>query len=366
MESAGFCDQPLKLSVLTVLTSMALQWAIATTARAAEFVDPLDQAAQMSRLAQYSQLIAIERAGERLVVAGRRGHILYSDDQGVSWVQSQVPVSVTLTDLSFPTPQRGWAVGHSGVVLHSKDGGEHWALQMDGRRTPGDVLGYYEQLAQQGDEDAAFQLQVLPINWQHGAEQPWLGVYFENDQHGFVVGPFNLIMETLDGGRNWRPWMHRVDNPGALHFNSIESIADVLYLPSEQGLVFRLKPGEKSFIPLATGYSGSFFGICGDDGLLLAYGLRGTVYASMDRGETWSQVPVKEQVALTGCVQAAPGKFLLSASSGQVVEITSRGVSIQTAIKAIAPWPLNDIISTSNRLVAVGLNGIWSPDNPPD
>jgi len=237
----------------------------ATTAAAqGAFVDPLDAPAEASPLAQHSQLLAITRAGSRLVAAGMRGHILYSDDDGRTWTQAKVPVSVALTALSFPTPEQGWAAGHSGVVLHSGDGGQSWELQLDGRRTATDMIAFYKGLAGGGDEAAARLAQELPINWQDGPEQPWLGVWFADEQQGFVGGAFNLMLETRDGGRSWTPWTHRVDNPDALHLNAIEKIGSALYMPSERGVVFRMREGEERFRALQTAYTGSFFGICGD------------------------------------------------------------------------------------------------------
>ena len=166
------------------------------------FVDPLDAPALASPRAAHSQLLAIVRAGNRLVTAGMRGHVLYSDDEGLSWTQATVPVSVTLTALAFPTAQQGWAVGHSGVVLHTGDGGATWELQFDGRRAPAEMIGFYAGLAAGGNDAAARLAEELPINWQDGPEQPWLGVWFENERHGFVAGAFDLMLETQDGGRS--------------------------------------------------------------------------------------------------------------------------------------------------------------------
>jgi photosystem II stability/assembly factor-like uncharacterized protein len=62
-------------------------------------------------------------AGDRVVAVGGGGLIVVSDDGGASWQQAEVPVSATLTAVSFPTAKLGWAVGHAGVILHSDDGG---------------------------------------------------------------------------------------------------------------------------------------------------------------------------------------------------------------------------------------------------
>jgi photosystem II stability/assembly factor-like uncharacterized protein len=230
---------------------------------------------------------------------------------------------------------------------------------MDGRQTAGEVANFYDRLAASGDESAARMRDEVAINWEHGAEQPWLGVWFETEQHGFVVGPFNLIMETRDGGNSWTPWMHRIDNPSALHLNAIEQIGGDLYLPSERGLVFRMKAGEGRVLPLQTPYTGSFFGICGDDHMVLAYGLRGTVYASFDKGDSWSGVDTGILTALTSCTESSDGAYLLGASSGQLVRITHNSDTANSVAIKSAPWPLTGLSTVDGRLVGVGSGGIW-------
>ena len=357
-------DQPIAGRVIKLITRTCQILPLLVAASASSFVDPLDAPAEMSNLASSTKLLAITSAGGRLVAAGPRGHILYSDDQGDTWTQAQVPASVALTDLRFATPELGWAVGHSGLVLHTRDGGVTWERQVDGRQTATDVLGFYEQMAAAGDDSAALLREELSINWQNGPEQPWLGVWFEDESHGFVVGPFGLIMETLDGGDSWVPWMHRVDNPSVLHFNGIEQVDGVLYLPSERGLVFRKRGGEGKFVSLQTPYSGSFFGICGGGDLVLAYGLRGTVYASLDQGDSWARVDTGIGTALTGCTALA-GDQWISAASGQVVRIGLNAGSVITSEGARAPWPLTALGATSDRPVGVGFGGIWLGETQP-
>ena len=94
--------------------------------------DIIETPSRPTDLAPENLLISADRAGDRIVAAGERGHIIYSDDGGESWKQGEVPVSVTLTGVDFGTEQHGWAVGHSGVVLHSSDAGATWDLQLTG------------------------------------------------------------------------------------------------------------------------------------------------------------------------------------------------------------------------------------------
>ncbi|MDO6748847.1 WD40/YVTN/BNR-like repeat-containing protein, partial [Gilvimarinus sp. 1_MG-2023] len=105
---------------------------LVTTTALAQWVDPLQTPAQTSAKAHTALLLDITQAGERLVAVGAFGHILYSDDQGASWQQAQVPVSVTLTAVSFADARHGWAVGHDGIILATEDGGLNWRKQLDG------------------------------------------------------------------------------------------------------------------------------------------------------------------------------------------------------------------------------------------
>jgi photosystem II stability/assembly factor-like uncharacterized protein len=78
-------------------------------------------------------MLAVVRAGNRLVAAGERGLVMLSDDSGQTWKQAKVPVSVTLNALRFRNEREGWAVGNMGVVLHTLDGGATWERVLDGR-----------------------------------------------------------------------------------------------------------------------------------------------------------------------------------------------------------------------------------------
>jgi photosystem II stability/assembly factor-like uncharacterized protein len=93
---------------------------------------PLREPATMTPRAARAVLTRVVLAGDRLVAIGERGMVVLSDDGGRQWRQARVPVSVTLTSASFADTRQGWIAGHSGVVLHTSDGGESWSLQTDG------------------------------------------------------------------------------------------------------------------------------------------------------------------------------------------------------------------------------------------
>lgn len=285
--------------------------------------DPLAIPAVKTPLAAVTQLIGVAQAGDRLVAVGWRGDIVYSDDAGQHWTQAPVPVSADLTAVSFPTPRQGWAVGHGGIILHSADAGATWTRQQDGNTTGALMQAYYGQLAAT-DPAAAKLLDDVKLNYQNGPEQPWLDVWFENERHGIVVGSFNLIMETDDGGAHWKPLMDTVDNPDALHLNSIDSVGGELYIASERGVVFHLDRDSGRFRPQPTGYTGTLFGVTGNDTVVVAYGLAGHALRSLDKGKTWEPVQTGVDTSLTAGCTLPDGRVVLATQGGQLLLGSSR------------------------------------------
>jgi len=348
------------LSPCALLASLLVAWPLQASPLAS--IDPLEQPALMSPLAASTQLIDIARAGERLVAVGWRGHIVYSDDDGASWQQASVPVSSDLTAVYFPSPRQGWAVGHGGVILHSTDGGKSWLKQQDGNSTGKLMASYYQQQLENASEDerphAERLLEEVQLNYGTGPEQPWLDVWFEDELHGYVVGTFNLIMETHDGGQHWTPRMERIDNPDAQHLTAITRIEGDLYIASERGTVFRRKMGDETFKPHATGYNGSFFGVAGAGTAILAYGLRGNVYRSEDQGASWTRIDTGVQAALTGSTLLTDGRLVLVSQSGMLL-VSNPEVTAFTATKPARSWPFANLQSTSDgHLVIVGTQGV--------
>jgi len=304
-----------KFVLVTLCATLALLQAVA---QAASFVDVLELPAKPSALAQRSPLLDVTRAGERLVAVGQRGHILYSDDAGVQWQQAAVPVSADLNAVHFPTAEQGWAVGNDGVILHSNDAGATWSKQLDGRAIGALLVQHYGALA--SAEPASEQWPLLVTEGQRlveeGADKPFLDVWFANEQLGYAVGVFNLILRTTDGGQSWTPFQDRTENPQGLHLNAIAATGDALYIAGEQGLLRKWDAILERFTALETSYEGSFFGVIGKPGEVLVYGLRGNVLHSHDGGYTWQARPTDLQISFSAALVDAQGRYRLFTQAG--------------------------------------------------
>ena len=309
-------------------------------------------AAQMpaveSRLAAASLLLDGSAAGSRLVVVGERGHALYSDDDGVTWTQAQVPVQVMLTAVRMHDAQTGWAVGHDAVILRTRDGGESWQL------------AHYAPQAQ------------LPL----------LDVWFRDADNGIAVGAFGTFLATADGGDTWTcrnacweddadvgathasPLLHAPDSDfeDDFHLNIIAPAGpDRLFLAGEAGVLYRSDDNGETWRALPSPYSGSWFGALAlDADTVLVGGLRGRLFRSEDAGESWTQIETGTTATLTDLVQVNPDLILITGLAGALLTSRDNGLSV-----SYRPLPARQGVSTAlatggSSVVLVGESGVES------
>jgi photosystem II stability/assembly factor-like uncharacterized protein len=294
-------------------------------------VDAVDRPAPIEPDAARSLLLAVTRAGRRLVAAGERGIVVLSDDDGRSWRQGRVPVSSTIVALCFSDSQRGWAVGHAGVVLRTRDGGVSWSKQRDGRPAPG---------AEETD-------------------RPLLDLAFTGRGRGFIVGAYGQLLATKDGGESWAPWQDRLADPAGRHLYGVRGEGLDVYVVGEQGALYRSADGGESFVALRSPYAGTFFGVLSGGRQVLVFGLRGHAFLSRDRGETWQASDTGSAASLTAAARldgSDEPALVLAAQSGEL--LLSRDGGTRWVPLPPMPAPAQGLIATSDgALLVVGARG---------
>lgn len=314
--------------------------------------DPMRRSALQSRLASRSVLVGVVRAGARLVAVGERGHVLISDDNARSWRQVDVPVSVTLTAVHFADERAGWVVGHSGVILHSSDGGLSWRKQLDGVQA-----NHMISEAAQASGNAAL-VQRANRFAKDGPDKPFLAVHFSDTKRGLAVGAYGIAFSTDDGGQHWKPILDLVPNDDERHLYVIHETANAVYLAGEQGLLVRRQGTQGKYERLDAPFRSTVFNLLSAaDGTLLASGLGGKVYRSTDQGQHWDAVAPAGKVAFTAGV-LVNGGIVLGNEAGQLLLTDDGGRSFKT-VSSSQPFPAAGLAAAADgQLVVVGPRGV--------
>ncbi|MES2264324.1 MAG: YCF48-related protein [Pseudomonadota bacterium] len=337
----------------------------ATAAIDAGLRDPIATPAPQASFGARSSLVSVTSAGSKLVAVGRRGVILASSDAGATWQQMASPVSSDLTAVRFQDAEHGWIVGHDAVVLKTSDGGRTWERKLDGRgalallgasyaangKTPDTAIA--QDIERAGGQSAT--PGVLPY--------PLLDVWFASRDEGYVVGAFGLILHTADGGASWTPMIERTNNARMNHIYAIGGSAGQVYLAGEQGFLRRLDAASGAFLPLATPYQGSYFGLRADPERLVVYGLRGNAFVSQDGGAQWRKI---ETGSASNIVAAVPGRrdgLLLVSQAGDVYDSAADG-SVRT-LDVERRGEVYGAAANGGVLVATGMSGARVLHNVP-
>ncbi len=301
-------------------------------------------------------MLGIATAGSRLVAVGERGVVALSDDGGQQWRQARVPVSVTLTSVRFATDRFGLATGHGGVVLATSDRGETWKAVLDGRRIAQVVL---DRARASGSEPAIKEAERLVAD---GPDKPLLDVLVLDERRAWVVGAYGLALATEDGGATWTSWGDRLDNPKAQHLYAVRKRGDTVLLAGEQGLLLLSHDGGQSFKRLDSPYRGSWFTAeLIDDRSMLAAGLRGNAWRSVDGGATWVALPAPPGASITASALAPDGRVLLASQAGFVLSVEGDRV---VALHAQPLPSLAGLTALGGQVVTVGVQGARALPGP--
>lgn len=331
-------------------------------------------------------LLDIAKTSSRLIASGEFGLIIFSDDDGKTWQQAKVPVSVTITSVFFLNDQLGWATGHQGVVLHTKDAGSTWEVQLTGIKATETIIQTAKKYKKQWEQDLTdknlpegmteddFSLQIDDITFliedkqralEDGPSEPFFDVWFSSESHGYAIGAYGFLFNTTDGGENWSIDASYMTNVDKFHFYTVVPLDhDNLFLIGESGLIWRSSDTGKTWSKVETPYDGSFFGgLKTADNALLAFGLRGNIYKTKDLGQTWIKANTSHNSSIMGGVQidqnriafvGADGALLISHDNGE----SAKAYTLPKRVTNMALIPQSKVINGATSFTIVGKQGI--------
>jgi photosystem II stability/assembly factor-like uncharacterized protein len=335
-----------------------------------------------------SLLLDTALAGNRLLAVGERGHIIYSDNGGDSWQQSQVPTTQMLTAVFFISDRQGWAVGHDGLILETHDGGESWLVQRDGlaaqeklnradrNRAQARVAELEAALASANEDTAA----DLRLNLEEAAMDledaehllleadfapPLMDIWFQNDSLGWAVGAFGTLLQTSDGGKNWQSVGQRIENPEGFHYYGITGNSNgQLFIAGETGGMYRSPDGGLRWQQLDSPYDGSWFGVLQQPstGVLWVFGLRGNIFRSSDFGSTWTPAGNDNTMTIAGATIAKDGTVVMVGSVGTVLRSNDGGMNFAALMQPNRLSLSSIVVDSEGNYFAAGQGGIHALD----
>lgn len=349
-EACNVSGKSRKLSLSTQVfsalgLSVALAFAPVAIAQAQDSIAGEAKPAVMSDMASEVLLLDVEQVGDRLVAVGSRGHIVYSDDNGENWTQAESPTRQMLTAVDFVDGQKGWAVGHDSLILHTSNAGESWEIQY---RDP--------TLDEARDEQAGGLL-----------ERPLMDVWFRDANTGFAAGAYGLFLRTDDGGENWEELPDLIDNEFGFHYNAMTAVKDTgLFLVGEMGTMYRSTDFGDTWETIQDlPYDGSLFGTAGTGRAneVLIWGLRGNMYRSSDFGDTWQQIRLETpdgdelQATLSSGQLSDDGKLVVVGVGGVVVISEDNGRTFDVDVRADRVALASAAILPNGDLLLLGQRG---------
>jgi photosystem II stability/assembly factor-like uncharacterized protein len=306
-------------------------------------------------------LIAVTTAGTRLVAVGEHGVIIYSDDNGASWRQGQVPVDVTLTAVKFANPRDGWAAGHEGVILRSTDGGATWRLQLNGDQVNQLTLAAAQIAVAANDPSPGTARAMLRANHflAGGPENPFLAILVTDKQTALVFGAYRMAMKTADGGATWADWTLHVGDPISHNLYDVARVGADIYLAGEAGSVFRSSDGGASFAAVTVPAQSTLFDVLptGDGGVFVC-GVAGLAFRSADHGNSWQAVNLNTQSNLTAGVVLSSGALVVGDEAGTLHISHDHGKSF-LAMPEVQPMEIFGLTQAADGdVIAVGNTGV--------
>lgn len=353
--------KPLLASLLVAGTALAL--GAVPTAQRVSLPDPLDIPTQPSAFASKGMTSGIARQGKQLIAVGPRGLILVSNDAAVTWKQVASPVSSDLVSVKFTGTDSAWAVGHDAVALRTTDSGANWQKVLDGRSVLTLLRNTYTARVKAGNPAVEALLPEIERSMALSATpdvlpSPFLDVWFADANEGYLVGAFGLVLRTTDGGKQWEPWIERLDNERRFHLYAVTGHGTERYIAGEQGLLLRLDTAANRFMKVETPYGGTYFGLDVRAERVVAFGLRGNAYTRPNPGAAWNKIETGIDANIVAAVNMNDGRLVLVSQAGHVL-VASPDLRKITDLKIPLKSEVLGAVSSGPKSIALArLNGV--------
>ena len=296
---------------------------------------------------------------------GLSGTILRTTNGGASWAIQSSGTTMPLYGSWFTDANTGTLVGSSDTILRTTDGGASWAIQSSGTTNnlygvcfmnadTGIAVGNAGTILRTTDGGASWGIQSS------GTANNLCGICFINADTWTAVGNAGTILRTTNGGASW------TSQPGGTT-NNLRSIcfinADTGTVVGNASTIFRTTDGGTSWTNQSIGtnnQTGISYNLCGvsfknaDTGIVV--GQSGTILQTTNGGASWTSQSSEVYFDLSSICFTDANTGTIVGSTGTILRTTNGGIS-WTSLLSGTTQPLSNICFTdSNKGTAVGGN----------
>ncbi|MFC1930281.1 YCF48-related protein [Chloroflexota bacterium] len=228
----------------------------------------------------------------------------------------------------------GWAVGDTGSVIRSVDGGDNWSVELTGVNN--NLRGVYFINTMEGwlvgDEGFISRSTDGGVTWNRqnsGTGNNLYSVLFNGASEGWAVGDGGVVLRTTDGGSTWTAdYISAKQNLRHISFRDARNY----WISASEGVLFKSVDGGDSWESVLTGYTSVTFARIDFPSPTRgwAIGGKGIMIYSENSGQSWKQVEVPTSQFLYGMYFTDGLDGWLVGDGGTMLHTEDGGVSWET------------------------------------
>ena len=268
---------------------------------------------------------AVSSFGQNIVAVGASGLILASADGGATWQRQEIPSWPSFLDITSCSNGLFAALAFEGEVWLSSDAGLTWseskltteeapqAIQCD----PADnlwVVGSFSTVSISRDGGATWEVSS------RDEDMIYTDIQFFDERTAYIAGEFGSLLKTRDAGATWEsmPIMPDEFYPQSMYFED----PDKGWIAGLGGVVLETSDGGQSWQIQATGSLVTLYTLAKSNGNIFVVGGEGTIF----RYDVGKWVPVDHgqpfRLYLRG-IQSLAGHRLIVSGPGGVLHVFS-------------------------------------------
>jgi photosystem II stability/assembly factor-like uncharacterized protein len=246
---------------------------------------------------------------------------LYAQPYG--WIVSPSGTSNNLYGVSFTSPNTGTAVGLTGTILRTTNGGVNWVSQT----SPNGSIHLFD-------------------------------TYFITDMTGWIAGDVGKIIKTTNGGSTWV----NQTTPSPYQLTTLVFLdGNTGFVAGWYGTIMKTTNGGTTWTQLNTGTQRNLKGMCFVTTTLgYAVGLVGKVIRTTNAGTSWDSIMIGTSYSLENVYFSDLNNGNIIGENGTVFKTTNGGTNWSSVSFGTTSW-LNDISASKQNpfeAAVIGQSGV--------